>query len=134
MRKSFLIKKYKLLLSNIKQILLQILGLVVFSQFTNVQSVNMNLTLTLVTIFILRNSLVKGDAEQNENHKWRGQWIKGSRNFQEDIIKKLKSEDSQVIKNRPGLKPVLYFRKTFFSDKCVKKGTVYITSKGVFKG
>lgn len=63
--------------------------------------------------------------------KWSAQWIKAPKSVQEDILKKLEPQDLDTIKKRPGLKPVLFFRKTFSITKKVKEATAYVSSKGL---
>lgn len=67
-------------------------------------------------------------------NQWSAKWIGAPENFQQVAFKNLQTEDKQVIKSHPGLKPVSYFRKTFSIVEPVERGVIYCTAKGIFMG
>lgn len=66
--------------------------------------------------------------------QWTAKWIGAPRGLQEKALKDIEEVDKDVMKSHPGLKPVLYFRKTFYNNVPVKSATIHCTAKGVFTG
>ena len=64
---------------------------------------------------------------------WSAQWIGAPKGTQEKALVNLSDTDMKVIKSRPGLGPVLYFRKAFETDSKVKSAKVYATAQGLYK-
>lgn len=64
--------------------------------------------------------------------QWSAKWISAPEKFQKEAFRDLQYEDKQVIQSHPGLKPVLYFRKTFSITETVKSGVAYCTARGLF--
>lgn len=61
-------------------------------------------------------------------------WIGAPKSVQLEAFKGLETLDKGVIKTHPGLKPVLYFRKTFSFEEPVASAKLYLTAKGLFEG
>lgn len=66
--------------------------------------------------------------------QWKALWIGAPKNVQQDALKDIQLQDKELFTTHPGLKPVLYFRKTFYLTESVKKATIYCSAKGMFKG
>lgn len=66
--------------------------------------------------------------------QWKARWISAPKKLREQAFKDIEHEDQAAIEAHPGLKPVLYFRKTFTNEEHVKSAYVYCTAKGVFQG
>lgn len=65
--------------------------------------------------------------------QWAAQWIGAPTYIQKRGLNNISAEDNAVISAHPGLKPVVYLRKTFSLDSDVKEAKVYATAKGLYR-
>lgn len=73
-------------------------------------------------------------AEEIDSIQWTADWIKAPNNVQQDALKDIEIDEKETIKSHPGLKPVLYFRKTFQNTEPVRSAIVRCTARGMFTG
>lgn len=64
--------------------------------------------------------------------QWSALWISATMETQVKALTNISSEDNVAITSHPGLKPVVYLRKTFFLEEVVKEAKIYATSKGLY--
>lgn len=66
--------------------------------------------------------------------QWTAKWISAPKGLKESAFSNIAEEDEEIIKQHPGLKPVLYFRKTFNVEEKIDSAIIYCTAKGIFTG
>lgn len=65
---------------------------------------------------------------------WTAKWIGAPAGTQKEAITKLEGDDQVLMRNYPGLKPVLYLRKhTAINPENIKRAKLYATARGVYK-
>lgn len=66
----------------------------------------------------------------SENKQWTAKWISAPKNLSSQALRNVSESDNEIIKSHPGLKPALFFRKTFQVEDRPSRATLYWTAKG----